>query len=140
MKLHGRVGFGLLGLAAVTLPGFFGLTVLHGIAAALFIALLVTVHQLDELGAVVSELKRDLAEVSDEVVDLRGRVIDAGRAAPQKRPEAGGLRCFTALTRLSLFAPQIINFQPWLIFKSLIDKGWNRKNPPKPLVVPTYSL
>ena len=70
------ITFALIGLAAVTLPGFFGLSVLHGIALALFILLLVTIQQLDELGAVVSELKRDLAEVTEELDALRFRVID----------------------------------------------------------------
>ena len=62
----------------MALPEYFGYSTLHGIAAALFIALLVTVYQLDELGAVVSELKRDLEAMTDEVDKSRGRVIDGG--------------------------------------------------------------
>ena len=64
------------GFAAITLPGFFGLSVLHGVALGLFIALLVTVYQLDELGAVVSELKRDLHDVTEELEAVKYRVID----------------------------------------------------------------
>ena len=74
--MHNYILFALLGLVAVLLPGFFDQPVIHGIAGALFIALLITVHQLDELGAVVSELKRDLDTMSEEVENLRGRVID----------------------------------------------------------------
>ena len=76
--MHNYIIFTLLGLAAVILPGFFDQPVIHGIATALFIALLVTVHQLDELGAVVSELKRDMQDMTEEVENLRGRVIDGG--------------------------------------------------------------
>ena len=69
--------FALVALAAATLPGFFGLSTLHGIALALFILLLVTIQQLDELGAVVSELKRDLEGALDSKLMMQPS-IDTG--------------------------------------------------------------
>ena len=48
---------------ANALPLFFSLSILHGVVSPLFIMLLVTIYQLDALGAVVSELKLDQINV-----------------------------------------------------------------------------
>ena len=66
------------GFAAIVVPLFFGYSALHGIALGLFILLLAALYQIDALGAVVSELKRDLDTMTEEVEDLRGRVVDGG--------------------------------------------------------------
>ena len=66
------------GFAAIAVPLLLGYSALHGIALGLFILLLAALYQIDALGAVVSELKRDLAEVTDELEAAKYRVIGGG--------------------------------------------------------------
>ena len=73
MKYH---IYAAIGFAAIAIPLFLGYSALHGIVLGLVALVLVTLYQLDELGAVVSELKRDLADVTDELEAMKYRVID----------------------------------------------------------------
>ena len=64
------------GFAAIAVPLFFGYSALHGIALGLFILLLAALYQIDALGAVVSELKRDMQDMNDELEAVKYRGID----------------------------------------------------------------